>query len=139
MLREVLLSLVKLMFSDQAELVGVQASCLTHLVEAVLFNVQECRQVNLLVRTARIHGVTMQSQARWRGACNTGGNLAWGLSWLSLQEERVSHNSRGHDHGGDGAAEDSHTCVAKRGQRKGEQGSMATVTNMVSLLRLMSP
>ena len=30
-----LLSLVKLMFSGQAELVGVQASCLTHLVEAV--------------------------------------------------------------------------------------------------------
>ena len=105
----------------------------------MLFNVQECRQVNLLVLAARIHGVTKQSQARRRGARNTGGNPAWGLYWLYLQEERVSHNSRGHDHGGDGAAEDSHMCVANRGQRKGEQGSMATVTNIVSLLRLMSP
>ena len=33
--REVLLSLVKLIFSGQAELVGMETSCLTHMVEAV--------------------------------------------------------------------------------------------------------
>ena len=35
MLREVLLALVKLMFASQQELLGVQASCLKHLVLAV--------------------------------------------------------------------------------------------------------
>ena len=35
MLREVLLALVKLMFASQQELLGIQASCLKHLVLAV--------------------------------------------------------------------------------------------------------